>query len=69
MRKHTGWGKGGRPFTKKEYNNSYLKESFGFSYTTYLKKYTGHLKKPRKNKRKRTTSAKTISYGLRGYKF
>lgn len=35
-----GWAKNGRKFTKKEYDNSYLKKNTGgFTYAKYSKEY------------------------------
>jgi len=50
-RKITGWGMRGRPFSPKEYENSYIKKSFKESYAKYLKDYA-ILMKLRKKKRK-----------------
>jgi len=37
MKKNTGWQKGLRKFTEKEFNNSFLKQNYkGFSYEDYI---------------------------------
>ena len=47
--KYEGWGFYGRPYTKTEYNNSYLYKNTQKSYNQYLKDYQylkkGELKK------------------------
>jgi hypothetical protein len=49
-RKNTGWGKNGRPFSEKEFKNSYIKESHkNFTYNQYLKEVLKTLSS--KNKR------------------
>jgi hypothetical protein len=52
----TGWGKKGRPFSKKEFDNSYLKKNNKMSYKTYLEKYArivvGKKSKPKKRNTK-----------------
>lgn len=37
--KRTGWGVRGRPFSKTEYNKSYLKSGSRMSYGKYLSSY------------------------------
>jgi len=49
-RKISGWGKKGRPFSKAEYEKSYIKSSFRGGYTKYLQNYAYLSKK--KNFRK-----------------
>jgi len=43
-RKLAGWSVRGRPFSPKEFNNSYLKSVLGYSYPTYLSKFASQYK-------------------------
>jgi len=61
MAKNTGWTKAGRPFSKKEYDNSYIKDSFKMTYAGYLKELArqeGTKKKPAKKTTKKTNYSK-----------
>jgi len=45
MKKYTGWGKKGRPFSRTEFNNSTIKQRMGLSYDDYIKTYAKEHKK------------------------
>lgn len=54
MKKYTGWSVRDRPFSPKEFNNSYLKKNMGINYSRYLTEWGKHYK----NKRLRKTLVK-----------
>lgn len=46
VRRISGWGTRGRPFSPREYGKSHIKRSFGMSYSSYLIEYGRQYKKP-----------------------
>lgn len=49
--KYTGWSLNGKIFTRKQYNNSWLKRNTRRSYEAYLKWHTKYIAKKRKKRR------------------
>lgn len=71
MRLHTGWGKGERDFSEKEFKNSWIKKNYGstFSYDKYLEarlrmKLNEKRRKAYALKRKATLKEKMYGYKL-----
>lgn len=69
MPKYSGWGIRDRPFSKSEYENSYLKKNNGKSYTKYLQSYAKFVTKQRKIKTKKVKKRRNNINNIFGFDF
>lgn len=48
MTKYKGWSYRGRPFSKAQYKESFLKKNTGMSYARYLREYARQIRNTKK---------------------
>jgi hypothetical protein len=65
MRKHTGWGKGSRPFSETEWKHSWLRHNSGDKdYSSYRKDYNRIVEKKRMRAAPKRRESTGIGLGL-----